>query len=589
MSAVQPQFRPNQPLSASKIPIPPVETRTHTLSAGTVVKEGAHPLDCDIRIDEDQPITLRDGVVLYGDVYRPAGATDQLPAVMMYTPYSKHGGYWNTAFYPTNFGVPPQDLSGLNAFEALDPGYWCAHGYAIVVVDSRGTSNSGGDMRFMGVGEGEDVYDAIEWIAAQPWSNGAVGMAGNSKLCISQWAAAALNPPHLKAIAPWEGLTDLYRDVIVRGGIPDVTFNERDIYSFIFGLAGIEDIAAMAKTNPLFDSYWASKVADLSQVSAAVYVGASWSNPIHTRGTLAAFSQLPPEKTWMRIHDTQEWIDLADPASMDDLRAFYDRFLKGLDNGWENTPRVRYTVLDPGGVDQTNLVAPQWPLVSAERELFCDAQTLALVSETPADASHASYVSTELTDSLRFTMDVVEDVTLYGGLCLNLWVSSDDGDDADVFVALYKEDATGNRQHHITLRAAPAQAFVRSLEHDGKLPAAVSYTGPVGRLRASHRALNHELSTVREPVHLHTREDRLKRGEPVELHIGLWPTAMKLRAGERLVVEVAGHPVGPLAMHMPGESGLPGGDINMTTRNVGTHTIHTGGEYRSRLNFAVLV
>ena len=581
-------FRAQQPLSESKIPIPPVETRTQVVSAGTVVKEGARALSVDIQVDEDQPITLRDGVVLYGDVYRPSGNSGSLPAVLMYTPYSKRGGYWNTAFYPVNFGVPPQDLTGLNSFEALDPGYWCEQGYAIVVVDSRGTSNSGGDMRFMGAGEGEDAYDVIEWIAAQPWSNGAVGMAGNSKLCITQWAAAALNPPHLKAIAPWEGLTDLYRDVLVRGGIPDTTFNERDIYSFIYGKGQIEDIAAMTASNPLFDEYWASKVADLSQVTAAAYVGASWSNPIHTKGTLGAYAALPAETTWMRIHDTQEWIDLADPASVADLQKFFDRYLKGEQNGWESTPRVRYTVLDPGGVDETNLVAPQWPLASQPAELFLNGNDGSLTSTAPTSDGVTSYASTDLSSAAKFSMVADKDMTIFGALTADLWVSTDAGNDLDVFVAVYKEDADGNRLHHITLRAAPAQAFVRSLERDGMLPAAVAYTGPVGRLRASHRALDDAASTRLEPVHTHMTEDFVTQGEPVELQIDLWPTAMKVHAGERLVVEIAGHPTGPLAMHMPGESGLPGGDIAMSTRNQGTHSVYTGGNHASRLLFAIL-
>ena len=581
-------FRAQQPLSESKLPIPPINTRTHTISAGTVVKEGARALGIDIQVDEDQPVTMRDGVVLYGDVYRPAGHTGTLPAVLMYTPYSKRGGYWNTAFYPVNFGVPPQDVTGLNAFEALDPGYWCEHGYAIVLVDSRGTSNSGGDMRFMGQGEGEDVYDSVEWIAAQPWSNGAVGMAGNSKLCISQWAGAALNPPHLKAIAPWEGLTDLYRDVIVRGGMSDTTFNERDIYSFLFGNNKIEDIAAMSLSNPLFDEYWAGKVADLSQITAAAYIGASWSNPIHTKGTIAAFEQLPAETTWMRIHDTQEWIDLADPNSVDDLRKFYDRFLKGEANGWENTPRVRYTVLDPGGQDEANLMAPQWPLASQPIELFLDAANASLVTVAPAEDASASYESANLASVTTFSRVATEDMTIYGALNADLWVSTDAGNDLDVFVAVYKEDAEGNRLHHITLRAPQAQGFVRSLEHEGKLPAAVAYTGPVGRLRASHRALDDTRSTRLEPVHTHAHEDLVAPGEVVELQIDLWPTAMKVHAGERLVVEIAGHPVGPLAMHMPGESGLPGGDITMPTRNQGVHRVHTGGAHASRLLFAIL-
>ena len=71
----------------------------------------------------------------------------------------------------------------------------------------------------MGSQDAEDCYDVIEAIAAMPWSNGKVGMAGNSALAIIQWHVASLCPPHLAAIAPWEGSGDIYREQFCRGGV----------------------------------------------------------------------------------------------------------------------------------------------------------------------------------------------------------------------------------------------------------------------------------------------------------------------------------------------------------------------------------
>jgi putative CocE/NonD family hydrolase len=71
---------------------------------------------------------------------------------------------------------------------------------------------------------GEDCYDIIEAVAKYEWCNGAVGMAGNSWLGISQYFAAMAQPPSLKAIAPWEGYSDMYRDMVRRGGIPWTPF-----------------------------------------------------------------------------------------------------------------------------------------------------------------------------------------------------------------------------------------------------------------------------------------------------------------------------------------------------------------------------
>ena len=66
--------------------------------------------------------------------------------------------------------------------------------------------------------EAQDYYDLIEWAGVQPWSNGRVGLDGVSYLCMSQYKVAALNPPHLAAICPWEGFSDLYRDFARPGG-----------------------------------------------------------------------------------------------------------------------------------------------------------------------------------------------------------------------------------------------------------------------------------------------------------------------------------------------------------------------------------
>jgi putative CocE/NonD family hydrolase len=96
-------------------------------------------------------------------------------------------------------------FSSLTGWEAPDPAWWAAQGYAVVNCDLRGAGTSEGTCAIWSGQESEDIYDLIEWAAAQPWSTGAIGMLGVSYLAISQWEAAALRPPSLKAICPWEG------------------------------------------------------------------------------------------------------------------------------------------------------------------------------------------------------------------------------------------------------------------------------------------------------------------------------------------------------------------------------------------------
>src|SRR4030066_401802 len=121
-------------------------------------------------------------------------------------------------------GLNDEDFNEYTAFEAPDPVYWCRNGYVIINADMRGSWKSEGDLTLMSPQEAEDCYDLIEWAGTRSWSNGKVGMYGVSYLAWSQWRVAALNPPHLAAINPWEGVSDFYREFCFHGGIPETIF-----------------------------------------------------------------------------------------------------------------------------------------------------------------------------------------------------------------------------------------------------------------------------------------------------------------------------------------------------------------------------
>ena len=161
-------------------------------------------LPCDIIVERDVEVPMRDGVKIYIDVYRPQGDA-KVPAIIAWSPYGKKGGFQTLDQLPMRAGVPVKILSDLQAWEAPDPAYWCDQGYAVVNVDARGAYMSEGDIHFWGSQEGRDGHDTIEWLASRDWCNGKVGLTGNSWLAIVQWFIAATRPPHLAAIAPWEG------------------------------------------------------------------------------------------------------------------------------------------------------------------------------------------------------------------------------------------------------------------------------------------------------------------------------------------------------------------------------------------------
>jgi uncharacterized protein len=205
----------------------PFEPGTRTLSAGYQVDPRFRALPTDVVFEKDVAVTLRDGVTIYVDVLRPPG-TEPVPGIVAWSPYGKSQG---TAPSVTSLfamlGMDNGALSGLEKFEGPDPAYWCTQGYAICNPDPPGIAQSEGDSAMFGRQEGRDCHDLIEWLAVQDWCNGKVGMSGTSYLAISQWFTAAEQPPHLAAINPWEGLSDVYRDLVMSGGMPDIGFAER--------------------------------------------------------------------------------------------------------------------------------------------------------------------------------------------------------------------------------------------------------------------------------------------------------------------------------------------------------------------------
>ena len=244
-------FRKARPVDDPVGRYPGFQPGATTLEAGTIVKPGALALPCDILFERDVAIPLRDSTTIYADVFRPVGGKD-LPVVIAWSPYGKQGGFESLDHMPLRAGVPQAAVSELQKFEGPDPAYWCAYGYAVANVDVRGAFMSEGDVHFWGSQDARDGYDAIEWLAAREWCNGRVGMAGNSWLAMAQWFIAAERPPHLAAIAPWEGLIDIYRYDVCRGGIPDTGFMERTIDGTC-GNGRVEDPPPVLRRHPLMN------------------------------------------------------------------------------------------------------------------------------------------------------------------------------------------------------------------------------------------------------------------------------------------------------------------------------------------------
>lgn len=516
-----------------------------TFAKGTRLYSGTRPLACDVEMERDVAVTLRDGTKIYADVFRPAGGK-ALPTIVAWSPYTKSVPQDPSWVYPRAI-VDPAWVSGLAMFEAPDPGYWACHGYTTVNVDPRGIDMSEGNMHYFGRVDAADGYEVIEWAARQPWSSGKVGLHGSSWLAMVQYHMAAAQPPHLAAIAPiGVHIRDLYRDRLLKGGIPNTRLNML-LTKSMRGTGLYEEPYRMAAKQPLMHPYWEDKVADLGKIKIPMYLVGSYGLEVQA-AELDGFALVASKDKWLRITDKGLWTDQYTPENVDDVRRFFDRYLKGVDNGWEKTPRVRLAVLDPGGKDQLNVPASDWPLPKTQyQKLYLDAAAAALSSQPAAGASSASYDAK--TGKTVFSVKFDKDTRIVGYLKLHLWAEVAEATDGDFFATVQKVDAQGK-----VLQT-----------HEG-------YKETGGRLRASLRALDEARSTDFLPVHAFRKNEYLSAGQIVPLEVAIAPTGMVWRKGQELRLTVAGDV-------------LKG---NTAPSNAGRHIVHTGGKYASYLQLPVV-
>jgi predicted acyl esterase len=551
------------------------EPGTRSLPAGSRIDPQFRPLPTDIVLEKDVAVTLRDGVTIYVDVLRPPGA-EKVPAIVAWSPYGKSQGTAPsvTALF-SMLGIDNGALSGLEKFEGPDPAYWCAQGYAICNPDPRGIAQSEGDSAMFGRQEGQDCHDLIEWLAVQDWCNGKVAMSGTSYLAISQWFTAAEQPPHLAAINPCEGFSDVYRDLVMRGGMPDIGFAERLQKNSYAGNSLREDILTEVQRYPLMNALWDDKIARFDKITVPAYVVASYSNTLHTAGTFRAWRRIASEAKWLRIHNTQEWPDYYDPANVEELRRFFDHYLKGEDNGWEQTPRVRYSVLDLEGGDRIDQIADEFPPAGLTYAMYyLDGRTRTLMAEPPAEVAAVDYDSESNPALVSFSVRFENETTMVGYPKARLWVECDGADDMDLFVLVQKLDRQGTPLQQFNVPADGA--LMQDLTERGA--SVLRYKGSNGRLRVSARQLDETWTTDAIPAHSFDRSDKLKPGEIVEVEIDLFPIGLVFYPGEQLRLIIgAQNTLGPI---MPATR-------DYVPHNSGRHIIHSGGDRASYLQLPV--
>ncbi len=226
--------------------------------------------------------------------------------------------------------------------------------------------------------------------------------------------------------------------------MPDNGFDGTLQQNSFWGHGQKEDILTETELYPLMTDLWENKIPEFDKITVPAYIVGSYSNTLHTQGTFRAWRRIASEDKWLRIHNSQEWPDYYDETNREDLRNFFDHFLKGQDNGWERTPRVRYSLLDLDGHDQTGVAADAFPTEDVvSTKYFLEGRSRTLVTAAPADGASAMYPVGATADAVSFLTRFDEETVLVGYPKAHLWVEARGSDDMDLFVLVQKLDAYG--------------------------------------------------------------------------------------------------------------------------------------------------
>jgi predicted acyl esterase len=509
-----------------------------------------------IATDWDVAVPVRDGTVLRVNVFRPAGGA-RAPVIMSAHPYGKdrlpargRAGYRAPAQYRMLRQPVPVAFSAWTGWEAPDPAYWVVRGYAVVNCDLRGCGTSDGVGSVLSDQEAEDYFDLIEWAAAQPWSTGKVGLNGVSYLAISQYKVAALRPPALAAICPWEGFTDAYRDLLRPGGIREDGF----IRMWTRGLRGQRleyDLRHAQFERPLRDEWWRSLVPDLGRIEAPMLVCGSFSDHcLHSAGSFRAFEQTGSAQRWIYTHRAGKWATYYSPDALAAQLRFFDHFLKGADNGQAEQPRVRLAIHDVRDAPAELRGEQEWPLARTEwrrLHLLPDGR-LAL---EPGSAE--GEVAFDLRSGAAvFRWSVPERLELSGPMAAHLQLELRGAGDANLFVGVEKwRDG-------------------RPVHFEGSYGYGLDRV-TTGWLRASHRPLDTALSQPWAPVHTHVEPHPVAPADIVAVDVALRPSATRFEPRDELRLVIRGRWLSP---RNPAWGQLPAA---YEGSGAGTAVLHCGG------------
>ncbi len=554
-------------------------------------------------------IPMDDGVKLAANIARPVTASgaivqQPLPTIVTLTTYNKDVGNYQPILGGTN-----------KAF--------VQRGYVHVTVDVRGTGRSGGSWEAFGAREQQDYDIVLNWVLAQPWCNGVLGMYGASALAITSMLTAAQKNPAVKAAFPIVPAGDVYRDVVAVGGEG----------SFAFLSGWLTFVSVLATVNPTFydqpdqylpvavqhaldtgtnfqiptlaqgmlgdssiiddGAFWAlrSPVERMKDISVPVFIVGGL-HDVFQRGEPLNYEQLKDHTTvkllmgpWDHFQAALgEGLPSGGVPSLDSIALqWFDHYLKGVDNGAQNLPAVTQWVWGA----ERYVTTGDWPNPKAHAQrLYLQSNKLTatkptllsgsrLVLQEPANglcsqsATQATLGILGLSGLPCFANDglvnALELVYQTSPLAQDLYI--DGPIQADLFVSTSAQDAG---------------LVVRVSDVD---PAGHAFNLSNGMLLLSHRAIDSAKSRrldgqMIQPWHPFTTASRQRPGvgKIVSASVEVWPTSALIKAGHRLRVSV-----GP--SNFP--AGLPAVP-DLAASLIGTLSVYGNASYPSSIVLPVV-
>lgn len=555
-----------------------------------LLKRNDRSRNSEMLIEKDVQIPTRNGDALFCDVYRPK--TGKAPAILSAGAYGKdmHMGDAD----PWEYRLCEERGPHMR-YERFHAESWVADGYCLVHIDVGGSGSSPGILDPWSVKDADQYEDAIAWVAAQEWCTGGVAMCGLSYHSCSQPPVAQRRPPALKCMIMWEVGHDYYRHLTHPGGVYLGNFVKWWWRLWCLRAQhGVDkltpeqladnrvDYEADMREHSLIDDYWNSRIADVSKINVPFLTVANWCGvPLSLGSHFEMFDKAASEHKWLKVISGKHVKPMYDAENRLVQKKFLDYWLKNIDNGLLDEPRVNLTIRHQNN-QSVQRAEDEWPLARTRwTDFYLNADNLTLSTNEPTQAATTGYHNEgdeglwlpsgtydQYLDNLEretkrdgssvtFVSEPFDQETeITGPLNLKVNVSVEGTDDTDVFVTLRSFSPDGY------------EVVFDGILDNPNLPVSS------GILRASHRALAPD-TLFHSPKHLHTKEDLLKPGKIYELEIPVGPTSVVIEKGGWIALEIGSRNGFNTFCYLYNDQD--------TRKMGGSVTVHTGPDTPSKL------